>query len=119
LATGDQPFPGETVTAVSYKVVHTEPVPPRKLNPAVSADLEQVILKTLAKDPAARYQTGEDLAQQLAPVRAGRSAITSTAALSAQISGSARSPSQVHSGGMDATLDSDPALATISPAQKT
>jgi serine/threonine protein kinase len=119
LATGDQPFPGETVTAVSYKVVHTEPVPPRKLNPAVSADLEQVILKTLAKDPAARYQTGEELAQQLATVRAGRSAITSKAPHSAQISGSARPPSQVHSGGMDATLDSEPAVATISPTQKT
>ena len=25
LATGEQPFPGETMTAVSYKVVYTEP----------------------------------------------------------------------------------------------
>ena len=37
LATGEQPFPGETMTAVSYKVVHTEPVPPAKLNPAIPA----------------------------------------------------------------------------------
>src|SRR5271168_4084351 len=35
MSTGEQAFPGETVTAVSYKVVHTEPVPPRKLNPAI------------------------------------------------------------------------------------
>ena len=35
LATGEQPFPGETMTAVSYKVVYTEPVPPAKLNPAI------------------------------------------------------------------------------------
>jgi eukaryotic-like serine/threonine-protein kinase len=116
LATGDQPFPGDTVTAVSYKVVHTEPVPPRKLNPAIPVDLEQVILKTLAKDPAARFQSGEELAQELAHVRAGRAAIASA---STHISGNVRRPPQVPSGGMDATLDSDPALGTISPAHKT
>jgi serine/threonine-protein kinase len=66
MATGEQPFPGETMTAVSYKIVHTEPVPPAKLNPAIPPKLESVILKCLAKSPANRYQTGEELAQDLA-----------------------------------------------------
>jgi serine/threonine protein kinase len=70
LATGEQPFPGETMTSVSYKVVHTEPVPPSKLNPGVPQSLETVILKCLAKNPAERYQTGEELARDLAAVRA-------------------------------------------------
>jgi serine/threonine-protein kinase len=70
LATGEQPFPGETMTAVSYKVVYTEPVPPAKLNPAIPVRVEAVILKCLAKSPADRYQTGEELAQDLATVRA-------------------------------------------------
>jgi serine/threonine protein kinase len=39
LATGEQPFPGETMTAVSYKVVYTEPIPPSKLNPRHSRGL--------------------------------------------------------------------------------
>jgi serine/threonine-protein kinase len=69
MTTGEQPFAGETLTAVSYKVVHTEPIPPSKLNPAVSKQLESVILKCLAKSPAERYQTGEDLAADLAAVR--------------------------------------------------
>lgn len=69
LATGEQPFPGETMTAVSYKVVYTEPVPPAKLNPAIPGRIEAVILKCLAKSPADRYQTGEELAQDLAAVR--------------------------------------------------
>ena len=69
MATGEQPFPGESVTAVSYKVVHTDPVPPRKLNPAIPAKLESVILKCLAKSPADRYQTGEELSQDLRDVR--------------------------------------------------
>jgi predicted Ser/Thr protein kinase len=71
LATGEQPFPGETMTAVSYKVVYTEPIPPAKLNPAIPPGLEAVILKCLAKNPAERYQTGEELAQDLAAMRAG------------------------------------------------
>jgi serine/threonine-protein kinase len=37
MATGEQPFPGETMTTVSYKIVHTEPVPPARLNPLVPA----------------------------------------------------------------------------------
>jgi serine/threonine-protein kinase len=65
MATGKQPFPGESVTAVSYKVVHTEAVPPRQLNPALPAKLENLILKCLAKNPAERYQTGEELARDL------------------------------------------------------
>ncbi len=69
LAAGEQPFPGETMTAVSYKVVHTEPIPPAKLNPAIPAPLESAILKCLAKNPAARYQTGEEISVDLAAIR--------------------------------------------------
>jgi serine/threonine-protein kinase len=75
LATGEQPFPGETMTAVSYKVVYTDPVPPAKLNPAIPPGLESVILKCLAKSPAARYQTGEELAQDLAAMRTNSGAV--------------------------------------------
>ncbi|MGD0480061.1 MAG: protein kinase [Terracidiphilus sp.] len=69
LAAGEQPFLGETMTAVSYKVVHVDPIPPSKLNPAIPPGLECVILKCLAKNPAGRYQTGEELAQDLATLR--------------------------------------------------
>jgi serine/threonine-protein kinase len=69
LVTGEQPFHGETVTAVSYTVVHTDPVAPRKFNPGIPARLEAAILKCLAKSPADRFQTGEELAQELAALR--------------------------------------------------
>jgi predicted Ser/Thr protein kinase len=69
MATGEQPFPGETMTSVSYKVVHTDPIPPTKLNPSIPPKLESIILKCLAKSPDARYQTGEDLARDLAELR--------------------------------------------------
>src|SRR5208337_3816821 len=66
---GEQPFAGETMTAVSYKIVHTEPIPPAKLNPAIPVQFDAVILKCLAKSPADRYQTGDELAQALAELR--------------------------------------------------
>jgi serine/threonine-protein kinase len=71
MATGEQPFLGESMTTVSYKIVHTEPVPPAKLNPAIPAAMDAVILKCLAKSPDDRYQTGEELAQALAQLRTG------------------------------------------------
>ncbi|HKM91061.1 MAG TPA: RodZ domain-containing protein [Candidatus Acidoferrales bacterium] len=71
LATGDKPFTGDTITAVSYKIVHTEPIAPRQLNPGVPAALEAIILKCLSKDPAARHQTGDELAADLAALRTG------------------------------------------------
>ena len=80
LAAGEQPFLGETMTAVSYKVVHVDPIPPSKLNPAIPPALEGVILKCLAKNPAARYQTGEELAQDLATLRVNPNATLSSTA---------------------------------------
>jgi serine/threonine-protein kinase len=75
MACGEQPFSGETLTAVSYKIVHTDPIPPSRLNPAVGHAVEAVLLRSLAKNPADRFQTGEELAAALAAVRfAGQSA---------------------------------------------
>ena len=58
------------MTDVFYKIVHEEPVAPRKRNPALPAKLESVILRCLAKDPVERYQSGRELACELAEVRA-------------------------------------------------
>ncbi|HKF45986.1 MAG TPA: protein kinase [Terracidiphilus sp.] len=74
MATGEQPFGGETITAVSYKVVHTDPIPPSKLNPAIGSRLGAVLQRCLAKSPADRYQTGDELAADLAAARPGSQA---------------------------------------------
>ncbi len=60
------------------QVMHDEPVRPRKINPGVPRDLETVVLKAIARDPAHRYQTPAGMAEDLKrfiedrPVRARR-----------------------------------------------
>src|SRR5579862_3360950 len=107
MATGDLPFPGETMTSVSYKVVQTEPVPPRKLNPAITAELEAIILKCLAQSPADRYQTGDDLARDLAAVRGG------TRATNVQLQSVVPQTSMTGNSSFEATLDSHPSMASF------
>lgn len=109
LATGEQPFPGETMTAVSYKVVYTEPVPPAKLNLAIPPRLESTILKCLAKNPAGRYQTGEELAQDLLAIR--------TNAVASTLQPTAPPAGPVGISSSDVTLGPGPMTATFPPAQ--
>ncbi len=47
------------------KVMNDEPAPPRSLNPFIPRDLETVLLKAIARDPAHRYQTAAALADDL------------------------------------------------------
>jgi WD40 repeat protein/serine/threonine protein kinase len=47
------------------EVMHGEPVRPRKVNRTVPRDLETVVLKAIARDPAHRYQTPADMADDL------------------------------------------------------
>jgi serine/threonine-protein kinase len=84
MACGEQPFAGETLTAVSYKIVHTDPIPPSRLNPAVSQAVELVLLRALAKNPAERFQTGEEMAAALAAVRFTGQTMTPAPAYPAQ-----------------------------------
>jgi serine/threonine-protein kinase len=116
MATGEQPFPGESMTTVSYKIVHTEPVPPAKLNPAIPAVLEAVILKCLAKSPDDRYQSGEELALALAQLRVGgkEASLQATAPLTRGTANASEKTYDLNSG---YARKSSLATATLGPTQ--
>jgi len=67
-ATGSVPFDADMKFQIMDAHVRTPPPPPRTINPTVSAELEQVILKALAKDPAERFQTAAEFKQALAGI---------------------------------------------------
>jgi serine/threonine protein kinase/Flp pilus assembly protein TadD len=47
------------------QIAFEEPAPPRRLNPAVPRDLETILLKAMDKEPAGRYATARELADEL------------------------------------------------------
>jgi serine/threonine protein kinase len=61
MVTGRLPFAGELEAAVAYAILHTEPEPPTALRSGIPVELDRVIAKVLAKDPAERYQHVEEL----------------------------------------------------------
>jgi eukaryotic-like serine/threonine-protein kinase len=62
---GSRPFHGADALATMYKILEQPLTLPRSLDPSFPEGLEQVLVKALAKDPAARYQTAEELREAL------------------------------------------------------
>jgi len=71
LLTGDPPFRKETVIETMFDVIHTDPTPPRTINPGADRDLETICLKCLKKRPGRRYRTAGKLAEDLDRFRRG------------------------------------------------
>ncbi len=65
LATGQLPFDIQTPTDAVMKHLHETPPEPRQLQPGLPEALAQVIVKSLAKQPDGRFQTGAEMAQAL------------------------------------------------------
>jgi WD40 repeat protein/serine/threonine protein kinase/tetratricopeptide (TPR) repeat protein len=58
-------FPGSDRQELLRQIAFEEPRLPRRLNPAVPAELETIVLKALEKNPAERYATAQELADDL------------------------------------------------------
>src|SRR3954468_8508150 len=72
LLTGGPPFSGDSAVAVAYQHVREDPVPPSHVEPDVPPAVDAIVLKTLAKNPANRYQTAGELRADIERALAGR-----------------------------------------------
>ena len=66
--TGKLPFRGDNPMAVVVAHIQQLPPKPRSVNPKLSPELEVLILKGLAKDPAKRWQTTDELLEALSAI---------------------------------------------------
>jgi len=65
LVTGRTPFRGQTVKDILRAQVKDAPEPPQKVQPEVSAEVGNIVLQLMAKDPGERYQTANALLEDL------------------------------------------------------
>ncbi len=65
MAAGSTPFEGESPYVIMNARVTGDPVAPRKLNPKITPELEEIILHALERDPKARYAAAADMKREL------------------------------------------------------
>jgi eukaryotic-like serine/threonine-protein kinase len=62
---GKRPFHGHDALATLYSLLEQPLTPPHDLDPSYPSGLEAIVLKALEREPAARYQTAEELGYAL------------------------------------------------------
>jgi eukaryotic-like serine/threonine-protein kinase len=68
---GRPPFTGDSPMAIAYKQVNATPPAPSSENPDVPPELDAVVMRALSKNPANRYQTAQEFAEDLERARTG------------------------------------------------
>jgi beta-lactam-binding protein with PASTA domain/predicted Ser/Thr protein kinase len=75
LVSGVPPFTGDSPVAVAYQHVREEPEPPSAYDVTLPPEVDAVVLKAMAKDPAARYQSAAEMREDLLRARAGQAVV--------------------------------------------
>jgi eukaryotic-like serine/threonine-protein kinase len=81
MVTGQLPFQADSNFAVMLAHLNEQPKPPIDLQPGLPAGLNDIILKAMAKDPAARFQSADEFRQALKSLGVARQAASRTATL--------------------------------------
>ncbi|SOD95623.1 Stk1 family PASTA domain-containing Ser/Thr kinase [Blastococcus haudaquaticus] len=72
LVTGAPPFTGDSPVAVAYQHVREDPKLPSSINPMIPAELDAILLKSMSKNPANRYQSAAEMRNDLLRALAGQ-----------------------------------------------
>jgi eukaryotic-like serine/threonine-protein kinase len=74
LITGRVPFDGASEYSIANGHLNSEPINPIKINSELPVRLSEIVLKSLAKSPADRYQTAKEFLDALGTLRSGETA---------------------------------------------
>src|SRR6185295_13948351 len=89
LLVGRPPFVGDSPVSVAYQHVREAPTPPSQLDPELGPDIDAVVLKALAKDPADRYQSARDMKADITRLLAGQQTAAQQATALVPVAGAA------------------------------
>ena len=106
MLTEQKPFSGDSLTAVMFKIVSGEVVPPSKIVPSIPQEVENTILRGLAKSGAERFSSCEDFAEAVSRGWGGSAAALPSSPI-------APAPAQDYGSDEAPTVDQPPA----SPAE--
>ena len=68
LLAGKLPFSGANTMSVIYQIVNTDPEPPSAHRTGISPELDAVVMRAMAKDPAKRFATWDEFGAALAEI---------------------------------------------------
>ncbi|HET7429160.1 MAG TPA: Stk1 family PASTA domain-containing Ser/Thr kinase, partial [Gaiellales bacterium] len=71
MLTGEVPFTGSSAVEIAMKQVNERPVPPSQKNRLISPAVEAIVMRALAKDPAMRFRSAREMADELERARRG------------------------------------------------
>lgn len=71
MVTGHVPFTGENPVTVALKHIQNAPISPRKQGIDIPLQLDWIIMKALAKDPASRFASAQEMEEELNAVATG------------------------------------------------
>jgi len=75
MVTGEPPFSGDNPVSIAYKHVREQPELPTSRVATIPPTFESIVMRAMAKSPAERYQTAEDLRADLLAFAAGRTVV--------------------------------------------
>src|SRR5438445_40249 len=85
LLTGQTPFDGDTPVEIAMKHLSATPRPPSQIRRDVPRELDMVVIRALAKDPATRYQSADEMDADLERVVRGAAVSAATTDSATQI----------------------------------
>jgi eukaryotic-like serine/threonine-protein kinase len=98
MLTGKVPFTGDSAIEIAMKHLNDAPKAPSKIRPEIPEELDQVVLRALAKNPEDRYQTAEEFSEDLNRVEAGLPLAPETAEAATALLAGAAGPIAIDGG---------------------